>query len=475
MDTVELLSQYPGKNLEFRRDFSTPKLVLQTIAAFANTAGGMLLIGVDKETRNVCGVADAHDLGERVARMIAGCIDPVVLPDLSIRNFRGEQLLMAQIYPSGVRPHYIKEQGLGGGVYVRVGPTNQLADAEMIEEMKRYSLSQPFDASPMAHLSLDEVDFKMASEQFAKVRQLKETDLEGLRLAAQYQNHTVPTAAGILLFGRNRLAHFPAAWIQAKFFAGITRTECLDMLDIKEPLIDAIDLATSFVKKHTVTGVAGGAAAETADKTIHRSLPPEVVGEAIVNAVAHTDYSQTGEPISLTLFQDRLEIENPGLLPFGMLVEDLPHGIARPRNSAIGGVLQKLGLMHSFGTGVPRMLATCREAGLAPPVWAEVEGLRIRLTLSMQQVAEAQLDETDQQILNALAASSGMSTGELVGVVKLSLPSIRKRLKRLAAFDLVHVVGVSQNDPRRKYVATRFRPAELQTGPNGVLDSARQD
>ena len=460
MDTIKLLSQYSGKTLEFRRDFSTPKEVLRTIAAFANTAGGVLLIGVDKETRNVCGVADAHDLGQHVARMVAGCIAPIVLPDLSIRNFRDEQLLMVQIYPSGVRPHYIKEQGLGGGVYVRVGSTNQLADAEMIEEMKRYSLSQPFDASPMPHLSLDELDFKMASERFASVRQLKETDLEGLRLATQYQNHTVPTVAGILLFGRNRLAHFPTAWIQAKFFAGITRTECLDMLDIKEPLIDAVDLATSFVKKHTVTGVA----AEVAEKTIHRSLPPEVIGEAIVNAVVHTDYSQTGEPISLTLFPDRLEIENPGLLPFGMLVEDLPHGIARYRNGAIGGVFQKLGLMHLFGTGIPRMIATCREAGLAPPVWAEVEGLRMRLTFSMLQIAEAQLDETDQQILNALAASNGMSTGELVGVAKLSLPSIRKRLKRLAAFDLVCAVGVSQNDPRRKYVATRFRPAELQTG-----------
>jgi len=74
--------------------------------------------------------------------------------------------------------------------------------------------------------------------------------------------------------------------------------------------------------------------------------------------------SQRGAPIRLSIFDDRLEIDNPGLLPFGLTVEDLPQDVSRLRNRMIGRVIQALGLIEQWGSGIQRMTAVCRDASL---------------------------------------------------------------------------------------------------------------
>ena len=87
--------------------------------------------------------------------------------------------------------------------------------------MRRFSHGQSFDARPMPDLDSEAIDFRAASESFAKYRQLAQRDLEILRLCTTYQGRRVPTVGGILLFGRDRLERFPDAWIQVGRFAVI--------------------------------------------------------------------------------------------------------------------------------------------------------------------------------------------------------------------------------------------------------------
>jgi ATP-dependent DNA helicase RecG len=74
--------------------------------------------------------------------------------------------------------------------------------------------------------------------------------------------------------------------------------------------------------------------------------------EAAVNAVVHADYSQGGGPLRLSIFDDRVEIESPGLLPAGLTIEDLRQGISKLRNRVIGRVFQQLGLIEQWGSGI---------------------------------------------------------------------------------------------------------------------------
>lgn len=66
------------------------------------------------------------------------------------------------------------------------------------------------------------------------------------------------------------------------------------------------------------------------------------------------------------MFDDRLEVENPGLLPFGLSVDDLPRGVSKLRNRVIARVFRELGLVEHWGSGVPRVIAVCRDVGLGP-------------------------------------------------------------------------------------------------------------
>ena len=84
MDLVELLKRTEGKTLEFKRDLSSPEGLLRSVAAFANTAGGTLLIGVEDKSRHVRGIRDPLALEEQLANLISDSIAPRLVPNLEI-------------------------------------------------------------------------------------------------------------------------------------------------------------------------------------------------------------------------------------------------------------------------------------------------------------------------------------------------------------------------------------------------------
>ena len=107
MDLVEILTRPEGKTLEFKRDLSSPDGVLKTLVAFANTAGGTLLVGVEDRTRNVRGVPEALDVEERLANIVSDAIAPRLLPEIEILPWRRTQVIAIQVHPSAARPHYL--------------------------------------------------------------------------------------------------------------------------------------------------------------------------------------------------------------------------------------------------------------------------------------------------------------------------------------------------------------------------------
>ncbi|MBD3334848.1 MAG: winged helix-turn-helix transcriptional regulator [Candidatus Eisenbacteria bacterium] len=446
MDLVELLKGSEGKTLEFKRDLSSPEGALRTIIAFSNTAGGTLLIGVDDRSRRVRGVGAPLELEERLANLVSDNIVPRVVPEIEVLRWRRTQVLAVQVYPSPSRPHYLKRLGPEAGVLVRIGSTNRRTDPELIAEMRRYAGGETFDEQPMPELSSEAIDFRAASESFAETRRLRKTDLETLRLVTPYQGRKVPTIGGILLFGKERHRHFPDAWIQAGRFRGTDRSKIVDRSEIRSLPVQAIDDAIGFVQKHSLHG-----AEITAVRRRERwNLPPLAVREAIINAVTHTDYGQRGAPTRIAIFDDRLEVENPGLLPFGLTVEDLQRGISKLRNRVIGRVFNALGLVEQWGSGVQRMIHACQDSGLVPPSFEEI-GTRFRVTISTKSMRRPVLDATDQAILETLSDGGGYLTSEIAAAIDLTPRATRTRLGKLVARGLVREIGTGPQDPKRKY------------------------
>jgi ATP-dependent DNA helicase RecG len=446
VDLLDLLKRPEGKTLEFKRDLSSPEGVLRSLVAFANTAGGTVLVGVEDRTRHVRGVTEPLDLEERLANLISDNIAPRLVPELEIVPWRRSHVVAVQVHASPIRPHYLQREGLDAGVYVRVGSTNRRADRELIEELRRFVRGEAYDEQPVPDLDSEAIDFRAASESFAAFRRLRRTDLLTLRLVTTHQGRRVPTVGGLLLFGRRREERFPDAWIQVGRFQGIDRSHIVDRAEIRTHLVAAVDEAIAFVEKHALHGADIG----RLRRDEHWSVPPVAVREAVINAVVHADYGQKGAPIRLAIFDDRVEIENPGLLPLGLTLEDLPRGISKLRNRVIGRVFHALGLVEQWGSGIQRMTAACRDAGLAAPVLEEI-GTRFRLTLRLERVGRPSLDETEESILRLLRDGRGHLTSEIAHAIRLTPRATRTRLLRLVGRGLVREVGTSPQDPKRRY------------------------
>lgn len=250
------------------------------------------------------------------------------------------------------------------------------------------------------------------------------------------------------MFGPARLTHFPDAWIQAGRFTGRDRRRILDSTEVRSYLPAAADEAIAFLRKHMTREAVIGAVKRSDLWT----FPVVAVREAVINAIVHADYAQHGAPIRIALFDDRLEVDNPGLLPFGLTIEDIQKGVSKLRNHVIGRVFQELGLIEQWGSGIQRMNAACHERGLDAPRFEEI-GTHFRVTLSAVRRRAPAKDKRDNVILGALAASAegGLSTSQIAKRIGLSPRAARTRLASLVERGLVAEIGSGPQDPHRRY------------------------
>lgn len=320
-----------------------------------------------------------------------------------------------QVHPCNTRSHYLERLGPEEGVFILVGSTNRRAEPGQIEELRRLNRVDSYDEQPVPDCDSEVIDFRAASELFAPYRQLGPQDKKVLRFVTSYQGRQVPTVGGVLLFGKDRLTRFPDAWIQAGRFAGTTRTRLIDSEELRDYLPRAAERTIDFARKHLLreTVIAGTRREE------RWSVPLVAIREAVMNAVVHADYSHMGAPIRLALFDDRVEIENPGLLPFGLTVEDIRQGVSKLRNRVIGRVFHELRLIEQWGSGIQRMTAVYEEAGLAAPRLEKL-GAHFRVTIGMGRVASPAADETDRKILALLSQRGAQSTAAVARQVRLS-------------------------------------------------------
>ena len=370
---AQLLSMPEGKTLEFKRDLSSPRNILKTLVAFANTSGGRLFIGVEDGSGEILGVESPLDEEERLCNLIADNIEPRLVPNVELISFEDKTLLGVEVYPSGSRPHWIKKEGAEVGVYVRLGSSNRKADRELIAELKRTAEGKSFDEQVLPDRTVDDLDFDAAAACFERHRKLLEKDLESLRLVARYQGHLVPTVGGMLLFGKDRELIFPDAWIQCGRFIGKDKAAIFDHIEIHEHLPVAVERVIEFLKKHAMRGADFS---ELRRRDVW-SIPLTILREAVVNAVVHADYSQRGAPIRVAFFDDRIEIENPGILLPGLTVEDMLQGVSRIRNHVIARVFRELDLIEQWGSGIRRIFGEAEALGLPKPEIIEI-GMRVR-------------------------------------------------------------------------------------------------
>ena len=250
-----------------------------------------------------------------------------------------------------------------------------------------------FDEMPMVELSIDDLDTKAIDQSLRAKSPVTEKELRTLKMLVPNQGQLVPSKGAIILFGKERNIHFSDVWVQCGRFLGKDKAEIFDHIEIHDHLPHAVDSIMLFLKKHAMRGADFS---EIRRKDVW-SIPLGILREAVINALVHADYSQRGAPVRAAFFDDRIEIENPGILLPGMTVEDMKQGVSKIRNPVIARVFREMNLIEQWGTGVPRMFKQAKELGLPEPQIIEI-GMKVRFIVPLKEQIFVKIDKAAEQV-----------------------------------------------------------------------------
>ncbi|MCU0664441.1 MAG: ATP-binding protein [Myxococcota bacterium] len=163
--TTELLTAAEGRTLDWKRDLSSPRPILRTLVAFANTAGGTLIVGRDDDGA-LCGVPDPKKAADWLANIIADGIAPALFPDIETETVDGKHLVIVRV-ARWIGPFHVVADGKERGTYVRLGATNRHADERTLEELNRQARQQAFDELPCLGAEIADLDQAALAKAFA--------------------------------------------------------------------------------------------------------------------------------------------------------------------------------------------------------------------------------------------------------------------------------------------------------------------
>jgi predicted HTH transcriptional regulator len=274
-----------------------------------------------------------------------------------------------------------------------------------LEEMELLRLL-PFDASYHPETSVEDIDDKKV-EHFIRIAQrTRNLPLQiGTPLIDVLKHLNLLNAenrvknAAILLFGKHPQRFFITSEIKCAQFYGDEVVKPIPSYQVYQgDLFELVTQAVDFVASRINARV--GTRKESAQAPIDFEFPLEAVREAIVNAVAHRDYTSRGS-IQVMLFRNRLEIWNPGHLPAGITIEQLYQvHESFPNNPLIANPLYLAGYAERLGTGTADIIKQCLAIGLKPPTFAQTEHFRITFWRNVETLDEKPqtLDEKPQTL-----------------------------------------------------------------------------
>ena len=385
-------SRWEFKQIEFRGDRPVsprPDDLADELAAFANTRGGVLVCGVT-DAGEVQGMSRAQmDALDRIlSETCADSIKPPIDVDITRHELGDGQALIVVEVPPGDAQH-----DSPGGSFRRVGSSKRqmTSDQRLRLALQRgQSRFLWFDKQPV-----QETGFETLSERLWKplVSVAGAADprraLRNLRLLAPDEGDVLrATVAGILLCTETPERWFPNAAIMATCYRGADRASGqLDAQEIVGPAHHQIADAVKFALRNMRV-----AARKTPARIDVPQYSSRAIFEALVNAVAHRDYSMAGQRIRLSMFDDRLEIDSPGALPNGMTVANIGT-ISATRNEVIASVFGRLPvggipgsddrqfLMERRGDGVMIIVRETRETSGKPPAYELIDESNLQLTI----------------------------------------------------------------------------------------------
>jgi ATP-dependent DNA helicase RecG len=367
-----LLEQGRGEQVDSYAEDVTVRRLAQGMCAMANGVGGTIIIGVEGSRRlNTIGLNNPTATQDKAIEAALACDPPLIIPLPKLINHNGAVLLLVTI-PKGL-PH---AYNLGGRYLVRRGAQIELLVGSELRQLLLTRGERSFEALPARDATLNDLDRNKIERYINSLEGVGDlTAQQILQKRGCVMSSGQPTNAGVLLFGKDPSSVVAGCEISVVRYAGTDMGDEFLRQDIRDTLPEQIRQAEAFL----VRNMRVGARLSGLERKDRSEYPLECVREALVNAVAHRDYSITGDHTRVIMFADRIEVYSPGRLPGPVTVENIVEE-RYSRNEIIVQVLADMGFIERLGYGIDRMIRLMQQEDLPEPTFEETaNGFRVTL------------------------------------------------------------------------------------------------
>jgi len=304
-----------------------------------------------RDNGTVIGVRDSNKLRAQIQDIARNCDPPV---NLLIETV--EKVMVITVRESENKPVQCRE-----GFFWRQGAVTQKLLRDEIRDFFRSEGAIRFDMALCPKFRYPEdfdrekFDAWISQSRITPRRRIDDI-LVNIEVAERVRGRLIFRNAGVLFFARDVSHFFPQAYVTCLLAKGIDKVNILDRKDFAGGLVSDIEESLRFIERNTRTGYR----IEKLRREDVPEYPMRALREAITNAIMHRDYFEAGANVFVEIYDDRIEISNPGGLPKGLSREELGTRSVR-RNPLIADLLHRIALFEKAGTGIRRMIEDARK------------------------------------------------------------------------------------------------------------------
>lgn len=369
-------------------EYGCPKRLYDTLSSFSNQDdGGMIVFGIDEEKNyKETGVYDAQDIQKKINEQ---CLQmtPVVRPLITVVEKDGKKFVSAEIPGMDLvdRPCYYQGRGRLKGSYTRIGDSDEPMTEYEVYSYEAFRKKYQDDIREVPRATMAALDQESLNQYITLLKQgkphLSSMKDEMIYELVSIKRNSEITLSATLLFSPYPQAYFPQLCITAIVVpgtelgeTGVAGERFLDNQRIEGNIPDMLSGALQFVKRNMRTKtIINEKTGQREDRT---DYPVTAIREAVINALVHRDYSihTEGMPIQLIMFQDRLEIRNPGGIYGRMRVDQLGKVQPDTRNPVLVSALEVMHITENRYSGIPTIRMEMDRYQLEQPEFVDERG-----------------------------------------------------------------------------------------------------
>lgn len=386
--------------------------IYDTLSSFSNqSGGGTIVFGIDETDFSVCGVYDAADIQKKIMEQSIQ-MEPEVRPLCTVAVVDGKTVVSAEIQEidSFQKPCFYKGVGRLKGSYVRVGDGDRRMTEYEVYSFEAFRQKIQDELRTIDDAELSEIDTNSMTKYLIMLKDKKPNlaalSNEKIKSLQGFVKNGKPTLAGIMLFSEYPQAFYPQLCVTAVSvpgteisMVGSVGERFLDNRRIDGTITQMLDQTLFFIRQNTRTKTIIDP--NTGMRNDKPDYPVIAVRELLLNALIHRDYSihTDSAPITVRIFYDRIEIENPGGLYGRMTLDQLGKVSADTRNPFLANALEVMEITENRFSGIPTVIAAMREAGLPAPKFESERGI-FRATLYNDTASQIPENSREAELLD---------------------------------------------------------------------------